>query len=70
MKTGIRCQSYAVLALGISICLVGAFLMAAGESFLGPDHTGIATVIGIVGIGIIGTSGVIIAGAHANNSIF
>ena len=56
MKTGIRCQSYAVLALGISICLVGAFLMAAGESFLGTDHTGIATIAGIVGIGIIALS--------------
>jgi hypothetical protein len=51
MKTGIRRQSYAVLALGISICLFGAFLMVAGEAIVGPDHTGIAMVVGIVGIG-------------------
>ena len=56
MKTGIRRQSYAVLALGISICLVGAFLMVMGEAIVGPDHTGIATVVGIVGIGIISSS--------------
>ena len=65
--TGIRRQSYAVLALGISICLVGAFLMAAGESFLGPDHAGIATVVGIVGIGIIGSSGAMIASARSSS---
>lgn len=43
---------YAVLALGASVCPVGAFLMAAGESILGVDHTGISTVVGIVGLGI------------------
>ena len=68
MKTGIRRQSYAVLALGLSICLVGAFLMVAGESILGADHAGIATIVGIVGIGILGMSGAIIAGASTNNS--
>ena len=31
--------------------------MVAGESILGENHTGIAAVIGIVGIGLIGTSG-------------
>ena len=61
MKTGIRRQSYAVMALGISICLVGAFLMVAGESIVGPDHAGIATVVGIVGIGIIGSSATLLA---------
>jgi hypothetical protein len=55
-ETGIRRQSHAVLALGISICLIGAFLMAAGESLLGTDQTGIATIVGIVGIGLIASS--------------
>ena len=64
MKTGIIRQSYAVLALGISICLVGAFLMVVGEAIVGQDHAGIATVVGIVGIGIIACSGAIIAGAR------
>ena len=59
--TGIRRQSYAVLALGISICLVGAFLMVVGESIVGPDHTGIATIVGIVGIGIIASSAILLA---------
>ncbi len=67
MKTGIRRLSYAVLALGISICLFGAFLMVAGEPIVGPDHTGIATVVGIVGIGIIGSSGAIIASARSSS---
>ncbi len=61
MKRGIRRQSYAVLALGISICLVGALLMVKGEAIVGPDHTGIATIVGIVGIGIIGTSATLLA---------
>jgi hypothetical protein len=43
--------------LGISVCLVGAYLMAFGEGLLGENHAGIASVIGIVGIGFIGTSG-------------
>ncbi len=43
----------AILALGVSVCLVGAFLMGWGEPILGENHAGIATVIGIVGIGII-----------------
>jgi len=47
--------------LGISVCLIGAFLMAFGEGLLGENHTGIATVIGIVGIGLIGTSGAMFA---------
>ena len=64
MITGIRRQSYAILALGISICLVGAFLMVVGEAIVGPDHSGIATIVGIVGIGIIGSSGAMIAGAR------
>jgi hypothetical protein len=39
--------------------------MVAGESILGENHTGIAAVIGIVGIGLIGTSGAIISARSA-----
>jgi len=46
-----------ILTLGVSICLIAAFLMVWGDPILGEDHAGIATVIGIVGIGLIGTSG-------------
>ena len=49
---------YVSFVLGISLCLIGALVMVTGESTLGENHTGIATVIGIVGIGLIGTSGV------------
>ena len=56
---------YVILALGISVCLAGAFIMVAGESVLGESHTGIASVVGIVGIGLIATSGSIIAGERA-----
>jgi len=58
---------YVIFALGISVCLIGALVMVAGESILGENHTGIATVIGIVGIGLIGTSGAIIAGERARS---
>jgi hypothetical protein len=58
---------YVVLALGVSVCLIGAFLMAFGEGLLGENHSGISTVIGIVGIGIIGTSGAIISGERAKS---
>jgi hypothetical protein len=47
---------HAMLALGVSVCLIGALVMAVGESILGENHTGIATVIGIVGIGLIARS--------------
>ncbi len=43
--------------LGISLALIGAFLMWNGH-ILGENATGIATVIGIVGIGLIATSSV------------
>ena len=56
---------YVILAFGVSVCLIGAFLMAFGEGLLGENRTGIATVIGIVGIGLIGTSGTIISGGRA-----
>lgn len=39
--------------LGIAICLVGAYLMAFGEPLIGVDHAGIATVVGITGIGVL-----------------
>jgi len=47
---------YAILALGVSVCLIGALLMVVGEGILGENHTGIATVIGIVGISLIARS--------------
>jgi hypothetical protein len=58
---------YVILALGVSVCLAGAIIMVAGEPVLGERHTGIATVVGIVGIGLIGTSGSIIAGERARS---
>jgi len=48
--------SYIILALGIATCLIGACIMAFGEPIVGPDHTGIATIVGITGIGIISTA--------------
>jgi hypothetical protein len=48
---------YVSFVLGISLCLIGAFLMFEG-SILGERTTGIATLLGIVGIGLIATSGV------------
>ena len=48
--------SYTILALGIATCLIGAYIMAFGEPIVGPDHTGIATIVGITGIGIISTA--------------
>jgi len=59
--------AYVIFAVGVSVCLVGAFIMIAGESVLGESHTGIATVVGIVGIGLIGTSGAIISGELAKS---
>ena len=41
--------------LGMATCLIGAYLMAFGEPIIGANHTGIATVVGITGIGMIGT---------------
>jgi hypothetical protein len=58
---------YVIFALGVSVCLIGAFLMAFGEGLLGENHAGIATVIGIVGIGLIGGSGGIIYGERARS---
>ena len=47
---------YAILVLGVLVCLTGAHLMAWGHSILGESHTGIATVVGILGIGMISSS--------------
>ena len=41
--------------LGIATCLIGAYLMAFGEPIIGLDHAGVATVVGITGIGLITT---------------
>jgi len=57
--TSMRWWQHAILVLGVSVCLMAAFLMGWGEPILGEDHTGIAAVIGIVGIGTIGTATVI-----------
>jgi len=46
----------AILAIGVAVCLVGAFLMGWGDPILGENHTGIARIVGIIGIGIITSS--------------
>ena len=67
-NVGINKWQYVISALGVSVCLIGALVMVAGESLLGENHTGIATVIGIVGIGLIGCAGALIAGVRARSS--
>lgn len=57
--SSMRWWQYGILVLGVSVCFMTAFLMGWGKPILGEDHTGIATVIGIVGIGLIATSGTI-----------
>ena len=42
-------------AIGVLVCLTGGFLMFNG-SILGENTSGIATVLGIIGIGIITSS--------------
>ena len=42
-------------AIGVLVCLTGGFLMYNG-SILGESTAGIATVLGIIGIGIITSS--------------
>jgi len=52
--------TYILVMTNLHACMhacIGALVMVAGESVLGENHTGIAAVIGIVGIGLIGTSG-------------
>jgi drug/metabolite transporter (DMT)-like permease len=46
---------YALFISGIALCLTGAVLMVHGSVF-GDRTTGIATIMGIVGIGLISTS--------------
>lgn len=41
--------------IGVIVVLIGAAIMFEG-SILGENNTGIAIVIGIIGIGLIGTS--------------
>ena len=57
--------SFIIFTLGLAICLVGALLMIWGDAILGENHTGIATIVGIIGIGIIGISASIIASTTA-----
>ena len=52
-RTSIRWLPYAILVLGVSVCLIGALVMVVGESILGENHSGIAAVIGIVGLGLV-----------------
>nr|MDO8134538.1 hypothetical protein [Candidatus Njordarchaeum guaymaensis] len=54
-NVAIKRWQYAILAFGVSVCLIGALLMVVGESILGESHTGIEVMIGIVGICIIGS---------------
>jgi len=49
-----RTWQRALFALGVSLCLAGAFLMVNGSIF-GDRTIGIAIVTGIVGIGLIST---------------
>jgi len=49
---------YVLLGIGVLVCLMAAYLMGWGEPILGENHTGYATVILIVGLGIITASGV------------
>jgi hypothetical protein len=43
------------MAVGVLVCLIGGFLMFQGN-ILGERTTGIARVVGIIGIGIIASS--------------
>ena len=52
-KGGISSWQCAMLALGVSVCLIGVLVMVVGESILGENHSGIAAVMGIVGLGLV-----------------
>jgi hypothetical protein len=65
----VRKYAIVIFALGLAVCLAGAALMAFGEGLLGENHTGIATVIGIVGIGLIGTSGATFASVSSKKGV-
>jgi len=64
-----KVKKYAILALGVAVCLTGAALMAFGEGLLGENHTGIATVIGIIGIGLIGASSPILIASSSRRRV-
>ena len=53
-QSQIRIWQRALFALGISLCLTGAFLMVHGNIF-GERTIDIATVVGLVGISLIST---------------
>jgi len=50
-----RIISITVFILGLTLALIGAGVMFHGDIF-GENNSGIATIIGIVGIGLIATS--------------
>lgn len=52
---------FAQSIVGLALALIAAFFMFDGD-ILGENTTGIATVIGIVGIGLIGTSNATLLG--------
>ena len=52
--------------IGLILALTGAFFMFDGD-ILGENTTGIATVIGIVGIGLISTSNLISIASNTRN---
>jgi hypothetical protein len=55
-----RTLSIIIFISGISFALIGAGIMFHGNIFA-ENNSGIATIIGIIGIGLIGTSGSIAA---------
>ncbi|MGD8506343.1 MAG: hypothetical protein PVF15_06730 [Candidatus Bathyarchaeota archaeon] len=48
-----RTWQFVLFALGVLGCLIAAYLMGWGESILGENYIGIATVMLIAGLGII-----------------
>ena len=55
---------FAPFVLGLIVALTGAFFMFDGD-ILGENTSGIATVMGIVGIGLIATSNVVWLGLRS-----
>jgi len=66
-RNAIFALGVALFALGVALCLTGAFLMWDG-SILGENHAGIATIVGIIGIGLIGNAGALITGLIASSA--
>lgn len=56
-----RTPSIITFVSGICLALIGAGIMFHGDVF-GENNSGIATIIGIIGIGLIGTSAPIYIG--------